>query len=44
MDMAGFRIAAAERGAIGGSLYDLGTTLAPHWPELLPFRDLRPPK
>lgn len=41
-DLQGFRQAAAERGAIGGSIYDFRTTTAPHWPELLPFRDLRP--
>lgn len=43
LDLYGFRVAAAERGAIGGSIYDFRTTAAPHWPELLPFRDLRPP-
>lgn len=41
-DLQGFRIAAAERGAIGGSIYDFRTTAGPHWPELLPFRGLRP--
>jgi hypothetical protein len=41
-DLQGFRTAAAERGAIGGSIYDFRTTAAPHWPELLPFRGLRP--
>jgi hypothetical protein len=40
-DLIGFRIAAGERAAIGGSIYDFRTTLAAHWPELLPFRDLR---
>jgi hypothetical protein len=40
-DLAGFRTALAERGAIGGSIYDFRTTQAPHWPELLPLRDLR---
>lgn len=38
----GFRIAALERGAIGGSIYDFRTTSAPLWPELVPFRNLRP--
>lgn len=42
LDLQGFRRAAAERGAIGGSIYDVRTTTAPHWPELLPFRELRP--
>jgi hypothetical protein len=37
-DLQGFRRAAAERGAIGGSIYDFRTTSAPFWPELLPFR------
>lgn len=41
-DLQGFRLAASERGAIGGSIYDFRTTSAPHWPELLPFRALRP--
>lgn len=41
-DLQGFRAAALARGAIGGSIYDFRTTAAPHWPELLPFRDLRP--
>ncbi len=41
IDLQAFRAAAAERGAIGGSIYDFRTTAAPHWPELLPFRDLR---
>lgn len=41
-DLQGFRRAATERGAIGGSIYDFRTTTAPHWPELLPFRNLRP--
>lgn len=41
-DLWGFRQAATDRGAIGGSIYDFRTTAAPHWPELLPFRDLRP--
>lgn len=40
-DLIGFRVGAAERGAIGGSIYDFRTTAAAHWPELLPFRDLR---
>lgn len=40
-DLQAFRGAAAERSAIGGSIYDFRTTAAPHWPELLPFRDLR---
>jgi hypothetical protein len=44
MDMVGFRDAATERLAIGASIYDFQTTQGPHWPELLPFRDLRPPK
>jgi hypothetical protein len=43
-DLVAFRAAAAERGAIGGSIYDFRTTTAPAWPELLPFRDLRPPR
>lgn len=43
VDLQRFRQAAAERGAIGGSIYDFRTTVASHWPELLPFRDLRPP-
>lgn len=42
LDLAGFRIAAHERGAIGGSIYDFRTTQATHWPELLAFRALRP--
>ena len=42
MDVVGFRIAALERGAIGGSIYDFRTTAAPHWPQLLPFHALRP--
>jgi hypothetical protein len=42
--LVGFRIAAYERGAIGGSIYDFRTTTGPHWPELLPFRDLKPPR
>ena len=42
MDVAGFRIAAFERGAIGGSIYDFRTTAAAHWPQLLPFHALRP--
>lgn len=41
-DLQGFRVAALERGALGGSIYDFRTTAAPHWPELLPFRALRP--
>lgn len=41
-EIIGFRIAARERGAIGGSIYDFRTTHASHWPELLPFRELRP--
>lgn len=41
-EVIGFRIAAMERGAIGGSIYDFRTTSAPLWPELLPFRNLRP--
>ncbi|MEO7429071.1 MAG: hypothetical protein ABIY48_06770 [Acidimicrobiales bacterium] len=41
-DVIGFRIAGTERGAIGGSIYDFRTTAAPLWPELLPFRGLRP--
>jgi hypothetical protein len=43
-DLYGFRVAALERGAIGGSIYDYRTTAGPHWPELVPFRDLRPPR
>lgn len=41
-DVIGFRIASLERGAIGGSIYDFRTTSAPLWPELVPFRNLRP--
>jgi hypothetical protein len=41
LDVAGFRQAIADRGAIGGSIYDFRTTQAPHWPELLPLRALR---
>ncbi len=41
-EVIGFRIAAMERGAFGGSIYDFRTTSAPLWPELLPFRNLRP--
>ncbi len=40
-DLVGFRTAATERGAIGGSIYDFRTTQAPHWPELHPLRALR---
>jgi hypothetical protein len=40
-DLHGFRRAAGDRGAIGGSIYDFRTTFAEHWPELLPFRDTR---
>lgn len=38
LDLIGFHTAAAERGAIGGSIYDYRTTAAPHWPHLLRFR------
>jgi len=41
LDLVGFRTAATERGAIGGSIYDFRTTLGPHWPELHPLRALR---
>lgn len=41
VDLQGFRRAALERSVLGGSIYDFRTTQAPHWPELLPFRDLR---
>ncbi|MFZ6004960.1 MAG: hypothetical protein ACOYXM_13620 [Actinomycetota bacterium] len=41
-DLQGFRAGATERGVIGGSIYDFRTTSAPHWPELIPFRSLRP--
>jgi hypothetical protein len=41
LDLVGFRTAAQERGAIGGSIYDFRTTQAPHWPELHPLRALR---
>lgn len=40
-DLVGFRQAIADRGAIGGSIYDFRTTQAPHWPELQPLRALR---
>ena len=40
-DLQGFRRAALERSVLGGSIYDFRTTQAPHWPELLPFRELR---
>ena len=40
-DLAGFRQAAAERGAIGASIYDHRTTTAEHWPELRPIAGLR---
>lgn len=40
-DVQGFRTAATERGAIGGSIYDFRTTAGPLWPELVPFRSLR---
>ncbi|MGH9084384.1 MAG: hypothetical protein ACRDYW_02930, partial [Acidimicrobiales bacterium] len=40
-DLVGFRQAAWDRGAIGASIYDFRTTFAEHWPELLPFRDIR---
>jgi hypothetical protein len=38
LDLIGFHTAAAERGAIGGSIYDFRTTAAPHWPHLQLFR------
>jgi len=41
-DLQGFRTAASERHAIGGSIYDFRTTAGPLWPELIPFRALRP--
>jgi hypothetical protein len=41
VDLQGFRTAALERSVLGGSIYDFRTTQAPHWPELLPFRELR---
>lgn len=41
-DLQGFRAAAMERAVLGGSIYDFRTTTAPHWPELVPFRTLRP--
>ena len=41
LDLVGFRNAATERGAIGGSIYDFRTTQGPHWPELHPLRSLR---
>lgn len=40
-DLQAFRAAAMPRGVLGGSIYDFRTTQAPHWAELLPFRDLR---
>jgi hypothetical protein len=40
-DLAGFRRAALERGAIGGSIYDHRTTADELWSELAPFTDLR---
>jgi hypothetical protein len=41
-DMHGFLNASRDHGAMGGSIYDFRTTSAPLWPELLPFRDMRP--
>ncbi len=41
-DLQGFRAAAAAAGVIGGSIYDYRTTAGPLWPELAPFRSLRP--
>ncbi len=37
-DMDGFQRAAAERGALGGSIYDYRTTHDDHWPILQRFR------
>ena len=41
VDLQGFRRAALERSVLGGSIYDFRTTQGPHWPELIPFRELR---
>jgi hypothetical protein len=41
-DVQGFRAGAAEQHVIGASIYDFRTTAGPLWPELVPFRDLRP--
>lgn len=41
-DLQGFRAAVTDRWAIGASIYDFRTTAGPAWPELLPFRALRP--
>jgi len=37
-DLQGFRRAAVERNAIGGSIYDYRTTRDELWPHLQPFR------
>lgn len=39
-DLVRFRQAAFDRKAIGASIYDFRTTQGPHWPELVPLRDL----